>query len=279
MADLTGANSNAVKQRAVASMLTLMVGVGFPSTSEAAGLPKAKVPPASQRAEQSYSVQLHLDAPSDVLGILSTTPAAYWQSRLLKRLNLPVSIPHYAISGTSLSLTLEFKSKPPNLDGVMAKLEREFCLFGDELYVEHHPEELAPRPEPQVASAQTPIHEAPSMTLVSTTKPLAKGDAEKAASFQLEPTAKTSSIDWPRWRAAGASLVIPGAGEAYEGDWMRGGLFALAALTSLAAWSMGHQSSNSLLTTTGMACFFTVGLVSPVDAFFLSPTAGKEPEK
>ncbi|MNL39827.1 hypothetical protein D3C87_1621350 [compost metagenome] len=69
------------------------------------------------------------------------------------------------------------------------------------------------------------------------------------------------------WVAAGASLALPGAGQAYVGDWGRGAIYAGAAAAMYGLAFYGMQTQNEGLARTGGYALLGLSVAAPIDAF------------
>lgn len=134
-------------------------------------------------------------------------------------------------------------------------------------------------PEPRVVAPIVPAPEAAVPEAPVARVPAADG-AEPMAAFEVPasaPLADQEIIALPEssaeahranaWVAAGASTLIPGAGQAYLGNWGRGSLYAGAAALLYGAAQYGVSARNEALTRTGSLALLGLSLAAPIDAF------------
>jgi len=98
-----------------------------------------------------------------------------------------------------------------------------------------------------------------------------------APAWSQEPvTSQASPSLLDPGKAAMYSIVLPGAGQVYAGEWLRGGMF-MAVAGGLAALSVvGYLQKSEAFMQTGGVGLVLISVVAPIDAFALASALNAE---
>lgn len=131
-----------------------------------------------------------------------------------------------------------------------------------ELPVVERPSEEPVEPAP-VAADPEPIPEPVAMPeSVAATEPEPVMTLPEAPTLQAGPNP---------WVAAGASTLFPGTGQALNGNWVRGGLYAGAALALYGASLYGRSAGDATISRASGIALLGISLAAPIDAYFTAP--------
>lgn len=130
----------------------------------------------------------------------------------------------------------------------------------------------AKAPAPRVAPVMPPTRVAPPVTPDAPAeayvprKAIADGEVVTMPMPKIPADGALPSLPNP-WVAAGASLILPGAGQAYVGDWGRGAIYAGAAAAMYGVALYGMQTQNEGLARTGGIGLLGLSVAAPIDAY------------
>lgn len=134
---------------------------------------------------------------------------------------------------------------------------------------------VAPRVAPQqpnlgapseIPPVVMPPSEAPSAEEPTLRKAIADGEVVTMPAPKSTLGGAPATAPNP-WVAAGASLALPGAGQAYVGDWGRGAIYAGAAAALYGVAIYGMQTQNQAMARTGGYGLLGLSVAAPIDAF------------
>lgn len=137
-------------------------------------------------------------------------------------------------------------------------------------------------PEPQPVAPKPPARKPVAAAPAVETRPTVSAPAEKPEAvmpapkimYELPPAQKTAfkpPTPQDRFSAGALSLVVPGAGQLYNGDPVRAGLFMGAGAATLGTAVYGIASDRQDLGVAASAGLVALSLWSAADAYFTTP--------